>query len=161
MQYVEGSTNDARAFAIALAQELARWENAHRSRRTTDQIAAVRRARRGELRNGEWFVTGPAATPTTAVVLMDPDFDVSQHPLTRVIVVRPVDRLETAVDRLHHAVSQVGVAPEPRRQALRTRICATGVSAALPLGEADTPLWAGEPHDSLRPLSELVSWVVA
>jgi hypothetical protein len=161
VQYVEGSTEDARAFAAALAKELGRWETAHPNPRTTDAIAAVRRARRGELRNGEWFVTGTPAAPAAAVVLMDRDFDIAQHPMTRVIVVRPTARLELTVDRLHHAVSQVGVAPESRRQNLRTRICAAGVSAVLPLGEADTPLWAGEPHDSLRPLSELASWVVA
>jgi hypothetical protein len=160
MQYVEGTHDDARLFAAALAEELGRWENTHPNPRTTEAIAATRRARRGELRAGEWFAIGSPAAPSAAIVLMDRDFDIAQHPMNRVIVVRAVDRLETAVARLHHSVSQVGIAPESRRLVLRTRICAAGVSAALPLGEADTPLWAGEPHDSLRPLTELVSWVI-
>ncbi len=61
---------------------------------------------------------------------------------------------------LHAGVSSVGIFPAERLDGLRDQVCGRGVTAALPLGEADT-LFTGSPHDGMRPLSELASWSVS
>jgi hypothetical protein len=159
VHYVETDLEGARAYAKALAVELGAWQRTYPNPLLDPTIAKLRRARRGPWLAAEWFPVGNALVPEAAVVVAEGDVSLSEHPMSRVIVVRPVAHLEDAVQRLTKVVSQVGVAPEPRRQALRTSIAARGVSAVLPLGEADTT-FAGMPHDNLRPLSELVSWAV-
>jgi hypothetical protein len=91
---------------------------------------------------------------------MDRGFDLSAHPQARVVVVRAVNDLAEVVGFMHPSVSSVGIFPPQRLDALRDEICGRGVTSVIPLGEADT-LFAGSPHDGMRPLSELVSWSVS
>jgi hypothetical protein len=148
------------AYCEALATELGRWDELHRPRPDPATTGRARRARRGELADGTWLVNGMPTAPISAVVRMDREFDLAAHPMSRVVVVRPLARLEDAVELLGPSVSSVGIHPAGRLAELRDRVAARGVSCVLPLGEADT-LFPGMPHDGMRPLSELVSWAVA
>jgi Acyl-CoA reductase (LuxC) len=75
-------------------------------------------------------------------------------------VVRRVDDLTETLNLMHSGISNVGVFTIERLEGLRDQICGRGVTSVIPLGEADT-LFAGSPHDGMRPLSELVSWSVS
>jgi len=161
VQYVEADHETASRFAEALSAQLQRWDEYYPQCLTADGRAQVRRARRGALRFGEWHANGEPGSPTSAAVVMDGEFDVWAHPMTRVVAVRPVAGVDEVIARLHPGVSQVGVAPERRRLELRDRICARGVTAVPALGEADGHGWCGYAHDGRLALSELVSWVTS
>lgn len=158
--YVEGEAAEAQRFTEDLSAQLARWDGAFPNPLPREALGRLRRARRGALMPGQWRSNGDPTAPSSAAVYMDAPFDLAEHPMTRVAVVRSVARAEDAIHRLSHAVSQVGIAGEARRHELRDAILARGVSCVLPLGEADS-IVTGAPHDGLRSLSELVSWVVS
>jgi hypothetical protein len=113
------------------------------------------------MRHGRWLANGDPRAPASAVVVLDGAFDLATHPASRVVAVRPVARLEDALDTLHSGVSEVGIAPESRRLELRDRVCARGVTGVPPLGDADAVDIAGVPQDGMRAMAELVSWVTA
>ena len=116
--------------------------------------------RRGSLVGARWhWVGSPGHEARAAVVVTPGPFDLSSHPLSRVVIVRRVARLDDAVARLHKGVSTAGVHPEPRRLALRDALAALGVSNIVPLGHAERA-FAGMPHDGMRVLSDLVEWTV-
>jgi hypothetical protein len=160
VHYIEGNGAEIDRYCAALAKELALWDAAHDHRPNRAMVGRIRTARRGELSDGAWIVNGPPIAPTSAVVRMDRGFDLSAHPQARVVVVRAVNDLAEVVGFMHPSVSSVGIFPPQRLDALRDEICGRGVTSVIPLGEADT-LFAGSPHDGMRPLSELVSWSVS
>lgn len=160
VHYVEGDDAAVDRYCAALSEELALWDKAHGHRPDRAMIGRIRSARRGEFAGGRWTANGPPVAPTSAVVRMDRGFDLSAHPMARVVVVRPVEDLSETLDLMHAGVSSVGVHPADRLIQLRDEICGRGVTAALPLGEVDT-LFTGAPHDGMRALSELVSWSVS
>jgi hypothetical protein len=77
--------------------------------------------------------------------------------MSRLAVVRRVERLEQAIPLLSGAVACAGVYPDPALPRLRDALAAAGVSAVFPLGECERA-YPGMPHDGMRVLSELVSW---
>jgi hypothetical protein len=160
VHYAEGSGEEIDRYCAALTKELARWDVAHGHHPDRAMVGRIRAARRGELSDGKWAVNGPPVAPTSAVVRMDRGFDLSAHPQARVVVVRAVNDLAETLNLVHPGVSSVGVFPVERLDRLRDEICGRGVTSVIPLGEADT-LFAGAPHDGMRPLSELVSWSVS
>jgi hypothetical protein len=160
VHYVEGSGQEIDRYCVALTKELALWDAAHDHHPDRAMVGRIRTARRGELSSGNWTCNGPPVAPTSAVVRMDRGFDLSVHPQGRVVVVRPVGELAETLNLMHSGVSSVGVFTTERLEALRDDICGRGVTSVIPLGEADT-LFAGSPHDGMRPLSELVSWSVS
>src|SRR4029453_5622625 len=92
-----------------------------------------------------------------AVGVVSGAFGLSSPPLSRVVIVRRVARLEDAVTLLHRGVSTAGIHPERRRLALRDAVAARGVSNVVSLGHAERA-FAGMPHDGMRVLSDLVEW---
>ena len=160
VHYAEGSGEEIDRYCAALTKELALWDVAHGHHPDRAMVGRIRTARRGELSDGTWTVNGPPVAPTSAVVRMDRGFDLSAHPQARVVVVRAVNDLAETLNLVHSGVSSVGVFPIERLDRLRDEICGRGVTSVIPLGEADT-LFAGAPHDGMRPLSELVSWSVS
>jgi hypothetical protein len=160
VHYVEGEPSDIDRYCAALTQELALWDTAHDARPDRAMVGRIRNARRGELSAGRWTVNGPPVAPTSAVVRMEQGFDLSAHPMARVVVVRPTGDIAETLELMHAGVSSVGVWPADRLEALRDGICGRGVTSAIPVGEVDT-LFTGAPHDGMRPLSELVSWSVS
>jgi hypothetical protein len=161
VHYVEGDRDLVDAYATALTAELALWDQHLPSPVPAELVGRLRQARRGAMRHGRWLSNGDPRSPTSAVVVLDSAFDLAAHPASRVIAVRPVARLEDALETFHPGVSEVGIAPESRRFELRDRICARGVTGVPPLGDTDAVEVAGIPQDGMRAMAELVSWVTA
>jgi hypothetical protein len=88
---------------------------------------------------------------------MPGEFDILDHPASRLVIVRRVDNLGEALQYLHAGVSTVGVFPEERRRSLRDYLLARGVSGVFPLGQCER-MFAGMPHDGMPVLSQMVDW---
>ena len=145
-------------WAAALREALAAADRLAPSAPSLAALGQIQRMRRGSLVGARWhWVGGPGRDARAAVVVAPGPFDLSSHPLSRVVIVRRVARLDDALALLHRGVSTVGVHPEPRRLALRDPVAARGVSNIVPLGHAERA-FAGMPHDGMRVLSDLVEW---
>jgi len=145
-------------WAVALREALADADRLAPAAPSRAALGQIQRMRRGSLVGARWhWVGSPGHEARAAVVVTPGPFDLSSHPLSRVVIVRRVARLDDAVARLHKGVSTAGVHPEPRRLALRDALAALGVSNIVPLGHAERA-FAGMPHDGMRVLSELVEW---
>ena len=155
----EGAGGDGAArWAAALREALAAADRLAPSAPSPAALGQIQRMRRGSLVGARWhWVGGPGRHARAAVVVAPGPFDLSSHPLSRVVIVRRVARLDDALALLHRGVSTVGVHPEPRRRALRDFVAARGVSNIVPLGHAERA-FAGMPHDGMRVLSDLVEW---
>jgi len=145
-------------WAAALREALAAADRLAPSAPSPAALGQIQRMRRGSLVGARWhWVGGPGRDARAAVVVAPGPFDLSSHPLSRVVIVRRVARLDDALALLHRGVSTVGIHPEPRRLALRDPVAARGVSNIVPLGHAERA-FAGMPHDGMRVLSDLVEW---
>ena len=145
-------------WAAALREALAAADRLAPSAPSLAALGQIQRMRRGSLVGARWhWVGGPGRDARAAVVVAPGPFDLSSHPLSRVVIVRRVARLDDALALLHRGVSTVGVHPESRRLALRDPVAARGVSNIVPLGHAERA-FAGMPHDGMRVLSDLVEW---
>jgi hypothetical protein len=167
VHYVEGDTvadnamagpDIADRWAAALREALADADRLAPAAPSRAALGQIQRMRRGSLVGARWhWVGGPGRDARAAVVVAPGPFDLSSHPLSRVVIVRRVARLEDAVALLHRGVSTAGVHPERRRLALRDAVAARGVSNVVSLGHAERA-FAGMPHDGMRVLSDLVEW---
>ena len=159
VHYVEGEDEDAaHRWAVALRDALADADRLAPAAPSPAALGQIARMRRGSLIGARWYwVGGPGRDARAAVVVAPGPFDLASHPLSRVVIVRRVARLDEAVALLHRGVSTVGVHPEPRRLGLRDAVAAHGVSNVVPLGRAERA-FAGMPHDGMRVLAELVEW---
>ena len=145
-------------WAAALREALAAADRLAPSAPSLVALGQIQRMRRGSMIGARWhWVGGPGRDARAAVVVAPGPFDLSSHPLSRVVIVRRVARLDDALALLHRGVSTVGVHPESRRLALRDPVAARGVSNIVPLGHAERA-FAGMPHDGMRVLSDLVEW---
>lgn len=158
VHYVEGDEGRAVAYCEALRLALARWDRLLPCPLPLAVQGRLRLLRRGPLSRASWFQNGRAPDLRSAVVYSPEPFDLSLHPLSRFVVVRRVDRLEDALRFVGPAVATAGVHPPAALGELRDLLAAAGVSAVFPLGESERA-WPGMPHDGMRVLSELVSWV--
>jgi acyl-CoA reductase LuxC len=149
VHYVEGSDLEAKAYAEAVSRVLADFDRAAPNYLPPSVRGELKRLMRGTFLDAEWIGSG--------VVMIDHEFPIMRHPMSRLIVVRRVERLEDALAHLHPGVSTVGVFPPARRRALRDRIAAAGVSNTVELGESGRA-YAGMSHDGMIVLSELVDW---
>jgi len=159
VHYVEAEDEDAAdRWAAALRDALADADRLAPAAPSPVALGQIARMRRGSLIGARWYwVGGPGREARGAVVVAPGPFDLASHPLSRVVIVRRVARLDEAVALLHRGVSTVGVHPEPRRLGLRDIIAAHGVSNVVPLGRAERG-FAGMPHDGVRVLADLVEW---
>jgi hypothetical protein len=159
VHYVEAEDEDAAdRWAAALRDALADADRLAPAAPSPAALGQIARMRRGSLIGARWYwVGGPGREARAAVVVAPGPFDLASHPLSRVVIVRRVARLDEAVALLHRGVSTVGVHPEPRRLELRDAVAAHGVSNVVPLGRAERA-FAGMPHDGMRVLAELVEW---
>jgi Acyl-CoA reductase (LuxC) len=161
VHYVESDEAGALRYAEALRDALAAADAVAPAAPSPAAAGWIQRLRRGTLAGSRWLPVGGAGRDLRAAVVLVPGpFDLGQHPLSRVVMVRRVDRLEEAVALCHRGVSTAGVYPEARRLALRDALAARGVSNVLPLGGCERA-WAGMPHDGMRVLADLVDWVNA
>ncbi|MEW5941584.1 MAG: acyl-CoA reductase [Chloroflexota bacterium] len=157
VHYVEGDEEQARAYGQRVSGFLREWDAAAPAFVAPAQRGQWKRLRRGKYARAEWLVNEKDGRPVSSVIVMPDEFDILDHPMCRLVVVRRVDRLEDALRYLHQGVSTAGVYPEARRLALRDAIAARGVSNILPLGQCER-VFSGAPHDGMLVLSELVDW---
>lgn len=157
VHYIEGDAGQAARYAEALRGALARWDERAPQVVPPAVRGQLRRMRRGRYVAADWHLNNAGGDYSSGVVVIEDEFDMLEHPLFRLAVVRPVAQLDAALAFLSQAVSTAGVYPETRRIALRDRIAARGVSNILPLGQCERA-YAGMPHDGMVVLSDLVEW---
>jgi len=157
VHYVEGDEAQVLDYCRALQRALARWDTRLPRPLPRSTLGRLRLLRRGELLNGTWFENGTPPEVRSAVVYAPGPFDLSLHPMSRLVVVRRVRRLPEAIPFLGSATAAVGVFPDEAVAELRDTLGAAGVSNVFPLGECERS-YPGIPHDGMRTLSELVSW---
>jgi hypothetical protein len=160
VHYVEGTTAQAEQYAAQVRAVLSQWDAMAPQPVAPETIGALERLRRGRYVQAGWGLNRPAGRYASGVVVMPDEFDILDHPLCRLVIVRPVPDLAAALQYLHPGVSAVGVYPEARRLSLRDTIAARGVSSILPLGRCEQ-VFAGMPHDGMLVLSQLVDWKCA
>lgn len=158
VHYVEGSQQQVLEYCRQVQRMLAKWDQALPHAAPRHALARLRQLKRGDLAGATWFENGDWPRITSAVACMPSAFDLASHPGSRFVVVRPVGSLADALPFIHPGISSVGVYPESRREALQDDLAARGVSTILPLGETECS-YAGMPHDGMKVLSELMSWV--
>jgi len=163
VHYVEGDDEQVTAYAEAVQKALAEWDRAAPNFLDPAAQGQIRRLRRGKLMNAKWLVNkqneGDRKNEgvSSVVIVVKGEFDMMDHTLSRMVIVRPVSRLEDALRFLNNSVSTVGVFPESRRMELCDRILARGVSTTYPLGMGDR-MSTGLAHDGMRVYSELMDW---
>jgi hypothetical protein len=163
VHYVEGDDEQVMAYARALQKELADWDRVAPNFLDPAAQGQIRRLRRGKLAHAQWLANkqneGDRKNEgiSSVVIVVKGEFDMMDHTLSRMVIVRQVDRLEDAFAFLNESVSTVGVFPESRRLELCDRILARGVSTSHPLGMADR-MSTGMVHDGMKVYSELMDW---
>ena len=157
VQYVEGDAEQIDEYAARLLAALRQWDGLAPPFAQPAARGQLKRMRRGRFARAGWLANEKDGETTSTVVVMPDEFDILDHPMCRLVVIRRVDDLEDALKYLHQGVSTVGVYPESRRMALRDAIAARGVSSVLPLGQCER-IFPGAPQDGMIVLSELVDW---
>jgi hypothetical protein len=163
VHYVEGDDEQVMAYAGALQKELAEWDRVAPNFLDPAAQGQIRRLRRGKLLNAQWLANkqneGDKKNEgvSSVVIVVKGEFDMMDHTLSRMVIVRQVSRLEDALPFLNESVSTVGVFPESRRMELCDRILARGVSTSYPLGMGDR-MSTGLAHDGMKVYSELMDW---
>jgi hypothetical protein len=157
VQYVEGGPEQAEAYARALAQALHAQDVKTPGFTAPSAAGRVKRMRRGRYAGASWYINDNDGSYTSGVGVVPGEFDILDHPMCRLAVVRPVPSLDDALKYLSQHVSTAGVYPEARRLELRDRMLARGVSNVLPLGQCGR-VYPGMPHDGMLALHELVDW---
>jgi len=157
VHYVEGDLEQARNYARHLRETLAHWDAAAPQFVPPPVRGQLKRLRRGKYSRAEWLLNQTDGEFASGVVIIPDEFDILDHPTCRLVVVRPVERLEAALQYLHAGVAMVGIYPESRREALRDAIATRGVSSIYPLGQCER-VFPGFPQDGMFVLSELVDW---
>ncbi len=157
IHYLEASPEQASEYTRRLAAILAQWDAAAPQFVLPTQRGQIKRLRRGKYAQADWQLNTREGEFASGVVMIPEAFDVLDHPMCRLIVVRPVSSLEDALQYLHAGVSAVGIYPESRRVAFRDVIAARGVSSIFPLGQCER-VYPGFPQDGMLVLSELVDW---
>jgi hypothetical protein len=144
-------------YAESLRAALARWDEVAPQVVPASAHGQLRRMRRGRYGGAGWLLNERGGAFESGVVVLEDELDILDHPMSRLAVVRPVERLEDALVFMTAAVSTAGIYPEARRLELRDRVAARGVTNILPLGQCERA-YAGMPHDGMAVLSELVEW---
>jgi hypothetical protein len=157
IHYIEGSVEDAERYAAAVERSLARWDAQLPHPLLNRQRGQLKRLERGVLLDGRVRFHEVDGAYRSGVVVAPHEFPIKDHPMCRLIVVRPVSNLDECLQYLHPAVATVGIFPDHRRQSLRDRVAARGVSNVVPLGHAGAAA-VGSSHDGMLVLSELVDW---
>lgn len=157
VHYVEGSEEQALVYCRRLQDAIAEWDRALPQQLSPATQGTIRMLKRTQMLGGRWFESGTPMQTKSAVVYMPGEFDLSCHPMCRLIVVRRVNDARNIMRYLSGHVSAIGVYPEKLRVELRDEIAACGVSNISALGDCERS-YAGMPHDSMRLLSELVAW---
>jgi hypothetical protein len=157
VHYVEAGPDEAEQYAGVLCRILAEWDEQAPQFVSSSISGRIKQLKRGRYVSSRWFINQRNGDYSSGVVIVGDEFDISEHPASRLIVVRPVSSLEDALKYVHPGVSSAGVYPESRRAGLQDNLAARGVSSVLPLGDVGR-VFAGMPHDGMPVLSQLVDW---
>ncbi|MDD4986035.1 MAG: acyl-CoA reductase [Dehalococcoidales bacterium] len=157
LHYIEGTETQAAEYAKALCRVLGKWEKEMPNFVSPAAIGQLKRMKRGRYANARWYINKRSDDFSSGVTVIPGEFDILDHPMCRLVMVRPVAGLDEALKHISQYVSTAGVYPEKRQLELRDRILARGVSNVFPLGQCER-VYAGMPHDGMRVLSELVDW---
>ncbi len=160
VQYIEADESQARQYASLLREALQAWDGLAPPYVPPAVRGQIKRMKRGRYGRAGWLENANRYGFNSGVVVLDEEFNILDHPMSRLAVVRPVADLRQALRYLHAGVSTVGVYPEARRRELRDLIAVRGVSSILPLGHCER-IFPGVPQDGMLTLSELVDWKVA
>jgi hypothetical protein len=157
VHYVEGSVADAKRYAAAVQKALEGWDASMAHPLLNRHRGQLKRLERGILLDAQVEYHHVDGDFRSGVVVAPHEFAIKDHPMCRLVVVRPVSDLDDCLRFLHPGVATVGVFPEARRRAMRDAIGARGVSNIVPLGHGGSgPV--GSAHDGMLVLSELVDW---
>ena len=159
VHYIEGTEEQANEYAALLQQALKKYDDKVPNFTPPQSQGQVKRMKRGRYAGASWYLNYDNEDFTSGAVVISGEFDILDHPTSRLVVVRPVARLDDALKYIHQSVSTVGVYPEERREDLKDRILARGVSSVFPLGQCEK-VFAGMPHDGMMILNQLVDWKV-
>ncbi|HAS04218.1 MAG TPA: hypothetical protein DCR71_00360, partial [Dehalococcoidia bacterium] len=151
VHYVEGTEEQANEYARCLQQALKRHDDKTPNFTSPEANGQVKRMKRGRYADAKWYLNYKGNDFVSGVMITD-EFDILEHPASRLVVVRPVNSLDDALKYVNQNVSAVGVFPEERRLGLKDRILARGVSSVLPLGQCEK-VFAGMPHDGMMILN--------
>lgn len=157
VQYVEGTPEQIEQYADRLADILSRWDELAPPFVPPAVRGQLKRMKRGKYSRAQWRTNTIQDEFTSGVVIMPDEFNILDHPMCRLVMIRQVNDLKDALGYLHQGVSTVGVYPEARRIELRDSIAARGVSNVLPLGQCER-VFPGAPQDGMMVLNELVEW---
>jgi hypothetical protein len=157
VHYVEGSENQIEEYGQSLREVLKKWDQLAPQFISPSTRGQLKRLRRGKYFRAKWLTNTVDDEFTSGVVIMPDEFDIMDHPMCRLVVIRRVDSLRDVFKYLHHGISTVGVYPEERRQELLDHIASRGVSNILPLGHCER-VFPGAPHDGMMVLNQLVDW---
>jgi hypothetical protein len=159
VHYVEGTEEQANEYARLLQQTLKRHDDNAPNFTSPETKGQVKRMKRGHYAAAQWYLNCDGDDFTSGAVVIAGEFDILDHPASRLVMVRPVAKLDDALKYINQNVSAVGIFPEARRQELKDRILARGVSSVFPLGQCEK-VFAGMPHDGMMILNQLVDWKV-
>jgi hypothetical protein len=159
VHYIEGTEEQANEYAALLQQALKKYDDKVPNFTPPQAQGQVKRMKHGRYANARWYLNYDNDDFVSGAVVISGEFDILDHPASRLVVVRPVAKLDDALKYIHQSVSTVGVYPEERRDELKDRILARGVSSVLPLGQCEK-VFAGIPHDGMMILNQLVDWKV-
>lgn len=157
VHYVEGSAAEAERYAAAVSRALAGWDERMPHPLLGRHRGQLKRLERGVLADAQVSYHEVDGDVRSGVIIAPNEFAIKDHPMSRLVIVRPVKSLETCLRFLHPGVATVGVFPESTRCALRSSIAAHGVSNVVPLGHGGSAA-VGSSHDGMYVLSELVDW---
>ncbi|SHK11172.1 Acyl-CoA reductase (LuxC) [Desulfatibacillum alkenivorans DSM 16219] len=157
IHYIEAEEDQAKSYAQALQRALAAFDRASPNYVDPFFVGEIKRVMRGVLIDGDWFVNSEEGRFCSGVVLVDREIPLSAVTMQRMIIVRRLDRLESALPYLHSGVSTVSMSPLSVKERLRDEIAARGVSNIVDLGHSGT-MFPGMSHDGMMALSELVDW---
>ena len=157
VQYVEGTEEHVKTYADCLSEILRQWDELAPQCVQPSIRGQLKRLRRGKYSRAEWLTNAKEGEFTSGVVIMPAEFDILDHPMCRLVILRRVDNLKDVLKYLHQGVSTVGIYPEARRIELRDSIVARGVSTVLPLGQCER-VFSGAPQDGMMVLNQLVDW---
>jgi hypothetical protein len=157
VHYVEGSVEDAERYAAAVGRVLARWDQRMTHPLLDRHRGQLKRLERGVLVDAQVTYQKVDGEFRSGVIVAPHEFAIKDHPMCRLVVVRPVSKLDDCLRFFHAGVATAGVYPEDRRRELRDRIAARGVSNIVPLGHGGSAA-VGSAHDGMLVLSELVDW---
>ena len=157
IHYVEGDDDQLQAYAEALRQALALFDDYASNYIEPYFEGEIKRLMRGMLVDADWYVNKRDGKFTSGVIVVKREFPLSCLTMQRMVIVRQVASLTDVLPYLHHGVSTVSIFPPEQKEQLRDAVAAAGVSNIVDAGQSGT-IFSGQSHDGMMVLTELVDW---